>query len=126
MVRVVESVLITVSSILTCENKDNTELSFIGFGISNNLKLRLKLHKIELKKFGFYVKDIKTFHTELGEHSLWLERLIKKEMREVILNTKIPGFKTEAIPLKYSTNLRQVLQNGVEYLQANGVDVQQI
>lgn len=86
--------------------------SFIGFGITNNLKSRTKTHKINFKKSGVVAELHKTY-TGSGEAILSMERAVKRKFKQQIINTGIEGFKWEAIKCEVFVDLLDFVE---EYL----------
>lgn len=109
--------------VLYCEDTKSTE-DFIGFGVTNNLKIRLKGHKSKLKINGFKIKH--QFEIELpdGMSALWLEGVAKEIMSNVIINTGITGFKREAFPVKYLKEFEICILFAVQLLRDSGVEIE--
>lgn len=80
---------------------------YIGFGITNNINYRTKVHKMNANKSGFVANIVKLIYFSSGGDALLLERELKHTLP--ITNTKIIGFKTEAILAKDFNLLHKAL-----------------
>jgi hypothetical protein len=69
--------------------------SYIGFGISNDHKQRIKDHIRTANREGFSLTTIKVINFEIGKDSANLELKLKRNLP--IVDTGLVGFKTEAI-----------------------------
>ena len=73
--------------------------SFVGFGISNDVKTRITSHKKTLSDAGYIVLNLVKFQCS-GEEAYRLEKLVKNAY--AIPMTELVGFKTEAtLPVNY-------------------------
>lgn len=111
--------------VLKCECSDSLK-NFIGFGITNNIKIRLKSHKIILKKHGFTISKVEQVCLQNGADAAWLENYLKDSLSDIILHTGVYSFKREAVSSSDSERFYESLKNGVQYLLNNGVLVEQI
>lgn len=68
--------------------------AYYGFGITNNFDGRHKDHALTFSRLGVNADLVKTYKGS-GEEIYKLESLLKTTLP--IVNTNIPGFKTEAI-----------------------------
>ena len=84
-----------------------TNEHYIGFGITNNINYRTKVHKMNANKSGFVANIVKLIYFSSGGDALLLERELKHTLP--ITNTKIIGFKTEAILAKDFNLLHKAL-----------------
>ena len=110
--------------ILYCKN-DNPKLDFIGFGVTNNLKTRLKGHRSGLKGKGFIIESYSVLNFNEGRLALWLERLVRYSMNDCMINTGIVGFKKEAFSVKYFAKFKIVFLFAIQLLKSANVNVEQ-
>lgn len=84
---------------------------FIGFGVTNDIDTRLSTHNNNFNKNSVIVVNIHT-NVMIGEDALRIEKSIKDSFRSYILDTKIDGFRKEAVPIdKLQSLLRHIKEN---------------
>lgn len=82
---------------------------FLGFGISKRFTARNYEHITNAKKHNATLKLIKIFSFS-GKVVKELEKEIKMLYSDKILDTGIPGFRTEAIPIKYKVGFPEICE----------------
>lgn len=72
--------------------------SFIGFGVSNDLKQRLDQHRRSTKDLSTSMEVVLSFYGD-GEDILSFERNLKRRLKHMIAGIGINGFVTECLPV---------------------------
>lgn len=68
---------------------------YIGFGITRDIETRMQYHRRAIESRGFKIDDVLIYEFASGHDAIALERTVKNEIP--IVDTLIPGFRTEAI-----------------------------
>jgi len=71
-----------------------SEEEFTGFGITNDIKIRIGAHKRNLKRCGFILTDMEIFNVDHGSMARKIERAVAESFP--LFPQKVEGFKTEA------------------------------
>lgn len=80
---------------------------YVGFGITRDVETRMKYHRRAIERQGFSMSDLYIHEFANGQEALKLERFIKGGMH--IVDTGIPGFRTEAIFARDVDKLRKIV-----------------
>jgi len=80
---------------------------YVGFGISGDIRRRLREHKKNLRNAGFDSQVLSMQHFKRGADALALENLIKESIPCV--NLQVDGFRTEAVGIRSHQALQSII-----------------
>lgn len=86
-------------------------IDFIGFGITTNLKKRMRLHRSNLAKASVSIKQIYYYKLRSASNALNLEKCIKQNLKSYLVDTGIDAFRVEALETRASKPLKRLLSN---------------
>ena len=86
------------------------EPSFIGYGITKDKETRYQAHRATFRNAGASAELIAEIECETGREAADLEARILKMLREYHIETKLRGFKTEAVEVSQEPALLSVLR----------------
>lgn len=90
---------------------DSPVQPYIGFGISNDYKHRIKGHVTNVSRYGFSLALLKVLHFDIGKDAADLEFRLKQNLP--IVNVGVDGFRTEAILASDYHKLEEIIINYV-------------
>jgi hypothetical protein len=88
---------------------DSPVYSYIGFGISNYIDTRLKNHYSNANLYGYSLTILNVLDFKNGKDAADLERKLKINLP--IVDTGVPGFRTEAILVSDYNKLEELINN---------------
>ena len=85
----------------------------VGFGITRNIQQRVIAHRFYCRraKLKFHLQQ--TFHFENGAEAQLVENYLRRLFRAQIIDAGIPGFRREALPLRFSSKLLSSINKAI-------------
>jgi hypothetical protein len=84
----------------------NLSNEYTGFGITNDFETRIKEHKLNLSKHGFFIEKSKKFNIKIGKYARKIETILKTTLP--IINIGVDGFRTETTAMNYHEIIKLV------------------